>query len=450
MARSFPRALLWVVLLVRPVFAAGQVPPASLPPAETLVGQAIRYEFGEGLARDLVKAADLYCVAARMGNVEAMYRLGWMHSNGRGMPRDDGYAVALFQRAAAQGHEYAKRMLGLIASDNIRLPPCIAAPTLALAGQSDARQVQPVSPAVLAAAHAEAAKEDLLRAEQLAKEERSRAELARFEFATADQLARANRAGAEAAQADLAKAAQLAEAKLAKAEAAEAELAKAQQLAQAERSRAEAAKAELAKAEQLAQAERSKAELASAEAARTERQAQAEQTRALLARVDAAKKELARVAQLAEAEHSKAEPGQTQQQAQTDRFRTEAIKTEPDSTGSLRSGEEQSVSSAIAIWTNAWSRKDVEAYFAAYAKAFTTPGGRTRQQWERERRARIVGRAWISVAVDDLQISVEGNTARARFRQDYRSDLLTERESKTLTFVKVNQKWLIRQEQSGG
>src|SRR5258706_12051171 len=39
-------------------------------------GQA--YEYGEGVPRDPVRAAQLYCRAARYGDSQAQYNLGWM------------------------------------------------------------------------------------------------------------------------------------------------------------------------------------------------------------------------------------------------------------------------------------------------------------------------------------------------------------------------------------
>jgi ketosteroid isomerase-like protein len=110
---------------------ASAADPAAQPaPAEVLVAQALQFEHGEGVKRDAVWAAGLYCDAARMGSAEAYFRLGWMYATGRGIERDDGYAVALFQRAADLDHEYAKRMLRLIRSDHARLPDCLAGPNL--------------------------------------------------------------------------------------------------------------------------------------------------------------------------------------------------------------------------------------------------------------------------------------------------------------------------------
>ena len=61
-------------------------------------------ENGEGVAKDLARAAQLYCDGARHGDAEAQFSLGWMYANARGLPRDDATAAFFFKLAAAQGH----------------------------------------------------------------------------------------------------------------------------------------------------------------------------------------------------------------------------------------------------------------------------------------------------------------------------------------------------------
>ncbi len=73
----------------------------------------------------------------------------------------------------------------------------------------------------------------------------------------------------------------------------------------------------------------------------------------------------------------------------------------------------------------------------------------THDQWAAERRARIVGKASISVKLDALEVSVNGDKATARFREDYKAGSLTANSRKTLTLEKVNGKWLIAQERTG-
>ena len=65
-------------------------------PQTDLVAQGLAYEHGEGIPKDQRKAALLYCEGARAGDPEAMYRLGWMYANGRGVARRDAMAALVF------------------------------------------------------------------------------------------------------------------------------------------------------------------------------------------------------------------------------------------------------------------------------------------------------------------------------------------------------------------
>ena len=98
----------------------------ALPAAEQ-VEWAARFEHGEGMARDYIRAVRLYCTAAAQGNVEAQYQLGWLYANGRGVPRDDALAAAWFQRAAEQDDAHARRMLALMdVEGELPQPDCVA------------------------------------------------------------------------------------------------------------------------------------------------------------------------------------------------------------------------------------------------------------------------------------------------------------------------------------
>ncbi|HEY1328676.1 MAG TPA: transglycosylase SLT domain-containing protein [Casimicrobiaceae bacterium] len=79
------------------------------------------------------KAAALYCEAARDGDVDALFNLGWMYANGRGIGRDYDIAATLFARAAAAGSEQAARVLTLFREGHSKLPECMNDPALALA-----------------------------------------------------------------------------------------------------------------------------------------------------------------------------------------------------------------------------------------------------------------------------------------------------------------------------
>lgn len=110
---------------------------------------------------------------------------------------------------------------------------------------------------------------------------------------------------------------------------------------------------------------------------------------------------------------------------------------------------DRDVEAAVRAWASAWESKNMGAYLAAYGKEFDPPGKQSRQAWEAERRSRIVGKSKISVDVSELAVSVEGNKAVARFRQNYSADSLKVSSRKTLEFVKSGDRWTIVRESTG-
>lgn len=96
--------------------------------AASLRAQAIAHEHGEGVARDPTLAATLYCRAARLGDEQAQYNLGWMYANGRGVQRSDPLAAFFFHAAAAQGSEAARRMLKVVGEAGAEIPDCMREP----------------------------------------------------------------------------------------------------------------------------------------------------------------------------------------------------------------------------------------------------------------------------------------------------------------------------------
>jgi ketosteroid isomerase-like protein len=107
------------------------------------------------------------------------------------------------------------------------------------------------------------------------------------------------------------------------------------------------------------------------------------------------------------------------------------------------------VESAVHAWAAAWSRRDISAYLGAYTPDFTTPG-KTHKAWEEDRKSRIVPKKHIKVEVSELRISVNGDKAEAHFKQSYEGDSYTTSGHKTLEFVRLNGRWLIKQESVGG
>ncbi|MEX1166578.1 MAG: nuclear transport factor 2 family protein [Hydrogenophaga sp.] len=107
------------------------------------------------------------------------------------------------------------------------------------------------------------------------------------------------------------------------------------------------------------------------------------------------------------------------------------------------------VEAAVNAWAEAWSARNMSSYLGAYAANFTPNDGQSRKNWEAERKARIVPRSRIGVEVDDMAVSINGDRATVKFRQDYTSDTLNVTSRKTLSMVKSGGRWLIVREASG-
>ncbi|MGQ0654980.1 MAG: L,D-transpeptidase Cds6 family protein [Betaproteobacteria bacterium] len=253
--------------------------PGVAASGDLLVEQAIRYEHAEGVPRSYARAAELYCDAVRLGHAEAAYRLGWMYAYGRGLERNDELAAALFRRAAAQGHDHAKRAHALVNPHNIVTPRAAGLPACLSEKQPDVARLQ--------------------------KE------------------------------------------------------------LEVERAKLDAARAALVKAA--------------------------------------------------------------------------AVVAAP-------AGAQAEVAAALERWAQAWSRRDVQGYLATYAPDFAVPAGHSRKSWATERARRITDKSAIAVELRLLEIDVDGEHARARFVQDYRSDRFSDRTAKTVDLVRSAGSWLIQRE----
>ena len=85
----------------------------------------IRYENGEGVARDYARARTYYCEAAGTDNIDALIRLGWLYANGFGVPRNERIAASLFERASSLGSEVAGQLTMLFQMRSRQMPACL-------------------------------------------------------------------------------------------------------------------------------------------------------------------------------------------------------------------------------------------------------------------------------------------------------------------------------------
>jgi tetratricopeptide (TPR) repeat protein len=107
------------------------------------------------------------------------------------------------------------------------------------------------------------------------------------------------------------------------------------------------------------------------------------------------------------------------------------------------------IARTVDLWAAAWSRKDVKAYLAAYARDFKTPAGESRAAWESERQKRIAKPGAIHVSVENLRVNIDGDSATVKFRQHYKSATLKTSSNKVLLLGKRDGKWQIVQERVG-
>lgn len=159
---TLKRLALTTLLLGVSAGAWAQSSAAALPEAvaESVAmwrADADRHERGDGVQKDPVFAAALYCRAARAGDAESLFQLGWMYAHGRGVERNDAWAAWFFERAAAQGIPQAPNMLRLLGGVAGRFPDCMRPPGPS-AAELEARRVAAEAQAAADAAALAAAK----------------------------------------------------------------------------------------------------------------------------------------------------------------------------------------------------------------------------------------------------------------------------------------------------
>jgi len=103
---------------------------------------------------------------------------------------------------------------------------------------------------------------------------------------------------------------------------------------------------------------------------------------------------------------------------------------------------------ATANWAAAWSRKDVPAYLAFYARSFQPPTGLSRTDWEKQRHERLNRSGSIKVTIDDLKAVADGDGWRVTFRQHYRATGLESTATKSMRWVHEGGRWLIQAERA--
>jgi adhesin transport system outer membrane protein len=77
------------------------------------------------------------------------------------------------------------------------------------------------------------------------------------------------------------------------------------------------------------------------------------------------------------------------------------------------------VTAQVNNWATAWRQKDVDAYMKLYSDKFNPEPPLTREQWESQRKQRLTSPGKINLALSNVQVTCDGDKAKATFNQDY-------------------------------
>jgi len=104
---------------------------------------------------------------------------------------------------------------------------------------------------------------------------------------------------------------------------------------------------------------------------------------------------------------------------------------------------------AVERWRAAWQARDLDGYFAAYSDRFRPPKRfASLDQWRRYKRRVILGKRFIRVRLEKIEVALEGNRARVRFVQHYASDTYRNTTRKELLLEKEGDAWKIVEERA--
>lgn len=79
----------------------------------------------------------------------------------------------------------------------------------------------------------------------------------------------------------------------------------------------------------------------------------------------------------------------------------------------------QAITDRVNDWASAWRQKDGDRYMRFYADKFAPEPPLDRAAWEKQRRQRLSTNGKIGLKIEDLQVSCDGDTGKATFKQVY-------------------------------
>ena len=109
--------------------------------------------------------------------------------------------------------------------------------------------------------------------------------------------------------------------------------------------------------------------------------------------------------------------------------------------------DEPAVLAAVEAWRTAWSKRDMAAYFAAYAADFDT-GKRFNSlaAWQQYKQSVISNKAFIRVTLEHIETTRTAEGFRVTFLQHFRSNTLDSDDRKQLLLKQTPDGWKIAHE----
>lgn len=77
------------------------------------------------------------------------------------------------------------------------------------------------------------------------------------------------------------------------------------------------------------------------------------------------------------------------------------------------------VTAQVNNWATAWRQKDYDAYIKTYSEKFNPEPPLTRAAWEQQRKQRLSSPGKINLALSNVQVTCDGDKAKATFHQEY-------------------------------
>ena len=163
---------------------------------------------------------------------------------------------------------------------------------------------------------------------------------------------------------------------------------------------------------------------------------------------EAPKSVLVQDIQLPLAPQSIEQPSSQVQQAVKEPLQEKADATVVAQVSGVAAGNE-AVVQAVNDWADAWRTKNASQYLGFYADKFKPEGAVSKKTWVAQRKQRLSGKQGdISLALEDVQVQVQGKQAAVQFFQKYQSKVFSDQVTKQLNleFDAKSNRWLIVKE----